>query len=148
MKLIIKQELIEQLQKHALETYPFECCGFVFGSDQKEGRFITEVQPVANSKAGDQRRRFEIDPRDYLQAERYALNQDLVLLGIYHSHPDHPAVPSEHDLKQAVPFFSYLILATQKNRVDNITSWQLNQRGQFEEENIEIINQIETINNK
>lgn len=148
MKLIIKQELIEQLQKHALETYPFECCGFVFGSDQKEGRFITEVQPVINSKAGDQRRRFEIDPRDYLQAERYALKQDLMLLGIYHSHPDHPAAPSEHDLKQAVPFFSYLILATKKNRVDNITSWQLNQRGQFEEENIEIINQVETINNK
>ena len=59
------------MQKHALETYPFECCGFVFGSDQKEGRLITEVQPVANSKEGDQRRRFEIDPRDYLKAERY-----------------------------------------------------------------------------
>ncbi len=136
------------MKRHALETYPMECCGFVFGKDQQEQRDITEVKSVTNSKQGDQRRRFEIDPRDYLSAERYALENDLTLVGIYHSHPDHPAIPSEHDLKQAVPFFSYLILATEKNGVSKVTSWQLNHGNEFEEENIEIINKVETIKNK
>jgi len=70
------------------------------------------------------------------------LEKEITLLGIYHSHPDHPAVPSKHDLKQAVPFFSYLILSTEQERVKKVTSWQLYHE-QFEEEEIEIENKFE-----
>ena len=136
------------MKNHALETYPFECCGFIFGEDQVDGRKVTEVQQANNSKEGDQRRRFEIDPMDYLKAERYALANDLTLVGIYHSHPDHPAVPSEHDLKLAVPFFSYIILSVGKQKVENITSWQLDHKRQFKEEIIKIENRIETLNDQ
>ena len=145
MKLVVTDALMEEMKQHALETYPFECCGFVFGDDHKNGRVIKEVFATRNSKEGDQRRRFEVDPRDYLKAERYALDNNTTLLGIYHSHPDHPAVPSRHDLKQAVPFFSYLILATEKEEVKKITSWQLYHQ-RFEEEKIIIENQFETLN--
>ena len=129
---------------HALETYPNECCGFIFGEDHIDGRKISEVHPTGNSREGDQRRRFEINPLDYLKAERYALANDLTLVGIYHSHPDHPAVPSEHDLKQAVPFFSYIILSVEQDGVKHITSWQLDKNNQFQEENILVENKIET----
>lgn len=145
MKLIVTDALMEEMKQHALETYPLECCGFVFGDDHKNGRVIKKVFATRNSKEGDQRRRFEVDPRDYLNAERYALDNSTTLLGIYHSHPDHPAVPSKHDLKQAVPFFSYLILATEKEEVKKITSWQLYHQ-RFEEEKIIIENQFETLN--
>ncbi len=147
MNIIFSQNLMEVMKKHAMETYPFECCGFIFGKDQVGGRKIIEVQPATNSKQGDKRRRFEIDPLEYLKAERYALANDVTLVGIYHSHPDHPAIPSEHDLKQAVPFFSYLILSVSKERIENITSWQLDHKHQFKEEFIKIENQIETLNN-
>ena len=145
MKIIFSKELVEQMMSHSLETYPYECCGFIFGEDHIDGRKITEVHKASNSKEGDQRRRFEIDPLEYLKAERYALANDLTLVGIYHSHPDHPAVPSEHDLKQAVPFFSYIILSVEKDEVKNISSWQLDKNHRFKEENIVVENKIETI---
>lgn len=130
---------------HSLDTYPNECCGFIFGEDHIDGRKITEVHEATNNKEGDQRRRFEIDPLEYLKAERYALANDLTLVGIYHSHPDHPAVPSEHDLKQAVPFFSYIILSVGKDEVKHITSWQLDKNHKFEEEDFIVENKIDTI---
>lgn len=144
MKIIFKKALIDQMKDHGKDTYPLECCGFIFGEDHVDGRSITEIKPVTNSKQGDQRRRFEIDPLDYLKAERYALANDITLVGIYHSHPDHPAKPSVHDLKQAVPFFSYVIMSVSKDEIKTITSWQLDQKGEFEEEKIEVINQFET----
>ncbi len=145
MKLVLNKDLMDKMVDHAIESYPMECCGFVFGKEQPDGRILSEVHRAPNNQSGDQRRRFEIDPLDYLKAERYALENGITLLGIYHSHPDHPAVPSIHDLKQAVPFFSYLILAAKKGQVDNITSWQLLEN-EFEEEKITIENRIETLN--
>ncbi|CAA9240188.1 MAG: Predicted metal-dependent protease of the PAD1/JAB1 superfamily [uncultured Adhaeribacter sp.] len=123
------------IQEHATEIYPDECCGFLYGQDN-EVRLVQEAIPVINSKDGDKRRRFEISPVDYMRAERYALENNTSLLGVYHSHPDHPARPSEHDLKQAVPYFSYIIVSVMQDKVADITSWQLNEESQFEAENI------------
>jgi len=103
---------------------------------------IEEARRVNNSKEGDHRRRFEVSALDYMWAERYADESGKSLLGVYHSHPDHPARPSEHDLKQAVPYFSYIILSVQKGKVADITSWQLNKvNKEFEEETINQIKQ-------
>lgn len=133
------------MEQHALKQYPEECCGFLFGKEQDQERKIWEIKAVENSKTGDKRRRFEISPRDYLQAERYALANDLQLLGIYHSHPNHPATPSEHDLKQAVPFFSYVIMSVDQRKVRKTSSWQLIE-DRFMEEQIIIENPLETLN--
>src|SRR5690349_20753444 len=95
----------------ATATYPDECCGFFFGSETGELRLVEDACAVVNSKEGDKRRRFVISPKDYMDAEKYPLENNLAFLGIYHSHPEHPAIPSEHDRKAAQPYFSYIILS-------------------------------------
>lgn len=128
----------EGMSAHAVGTFPNECCGFFFGTIENDQKFVTEIRPVINAKEGDQRRRFAIDPLDYMKAEKYAIEHQLELLGIYHSHPLHPAIPSEHDLKQAMPVFSYIILSTQPEEVIDITSWQLNSEREFVREKLNI----------
>ena len=124
------------MHEHAESTFPNECCGFFYGSDETT-RNVTMARMVQNSKEGDQRRRFEISAFDYMQAEKFATENNLTLLGIYHSHPNHPAKPSEHDLKQAVPFFSYIIISVMDGKVENTTSWRLDDKLKFMEESIE-----------
>jgi proteasome lid subunit RPN8/RPN11 len=68
-------------------------------------------------------------------AEKFAVENDVQLLGIYHSHPNHPAIPSEHDRVAALPYFSYVILSVKDGSIDHIRSWRLNDVSQFEEEN-------------
>ena len=116
-EVIIESDAIELMQKDAIQAFPNECCGFMYGYEEGNSRKITIAVPVINSKDGDQRRRFEISPIDYMRAENYALSNNLNLLGVYHSHPLHPAIPSQHDLVQAMPFFSYLILSVTDNKV-------------------------------
>ena len=126
---------LEEMKTHALSLFPDECCGFLYGTEQKDGsRLITKILEVNNSKAGDKRRRFEISGKDYIQGEKFALENDTLFLGIYHSHPKHPAIPSEHDRVAAQPFFSYVILSVMADKIDHIRSWQLNDDAQFEEE--------------
>jgi proteasome lid subunit RPN8/RPN11 len=125
-----------QLIKDALRTYPNECCGFVFGQEENDNRYLHAIQVVDNAKEGDQKRRFEISPLDYLKAEQFAENNDLQLLGVYHSHPNHPSIPSEHDRIVAQPYFSYLILSVKQDEFISLQSWRLNDQFQFEEETI------------
>jgi proteasome lid subunit RPN8/RPN11 len=101
---------------------------------------VAIAKEVNNDKAENKERRFEISAVDYMKAERFADENNLTLLGVYHSHPDHPAVPSEHDLKQALPFFSYTIVSVRKNKTDNILSWRLSEKGKFSQEKIKTDN--------
>lgn len=127
----------ERMYKEAEATYPNECCGFMYGTEDSEGnRTITDVLAVTNGKEGDKRKRFEITPKDYLHAEQYAEQHELSLLGIFHSHPDHPPVPSEHDRVAAQPYFSYVIISVLQGKVDRPQSWRLNDQAQFDEEQI------------
>ena len=138
--IIIDGDALRIINVQAIETFPDECCGFLFGVEQENGeRNISLVSQVNNAKEGDKRRRFEITGRDYMRAERFALENELTLLGIYHSHPGHPAIPSEHDRVAAQPYFSYVILSVVRNRVDHIRSWRLNDASIFEEEKISTI---------
>jgi proteasome lid subunit RPN8/RPN11 len=133
--IFIQPESLRHIESQAIHTFPDECCGFLFGSEQPDGRRnISKVKEVINAKSGDKRRRFEITGKDYMQAERFALENDLILLGIYHSHPGHPAIPSEHDRIAAQPYFSYVILSVFQSRIDHIRSWRLNDASAFEEE--------------
>ncbi|MEZ4774996.1 MAG: M67 family metallopeptidase [Bacteroidia bacterium] len=127
---------LNQLKEHGSAGFPDEICGFLYGKDL-EVREITHLKPVINSKEGDQRRRFEISPLDYIQAERFALENGLDLLGVYHTHPNHPAIPSEHDLVQAMPYFSYIILSVREGVPAEIRSWRIDDlSGKFGEEKI------------
>lgn len=134
--LLIEGGIKEMMIKDALDNFPNECCGFFFGTEKEDERTITEITIVNNAKEGDKRRRFEISPRDYLKAEQFADGHKLQLLGVYHSHPNHPAVPSEHDRIAALPSFSYIIISLIENQFNDIRSWRLNSETQFEEEKI------------
>lgn len=143
--LLIGQKPLDEMTGDAAQAYPDECCGFFFGRENDNERIITKTLAVHNSKEGDKRRRFEISARDYLKAEKFAAENELQLLGVYHSHPDHPALPSEHDRVAAQPYFSYIIISVKKNKAADIRSWRLNENFQFEEEenkNHLFINQI------
>jgi len=138
MTISINKDALDEMTKHAEETFPNECVGFFYGVEGND-RDVLVAREVNNVKEGDQRRRFEVDPFDYLMAEKFAEKNGLTILGIYHSHPNHPAKPSEHDLRQAIPYFSYIIVSVMDGKTADVTSWQLNtETNEFEEEKIEI----------
>lgn len=137
--LYIESEALEVMTTDAENSFPNECCGFIYGRDIEGKREVLEAVPVENSKQGDQRRRFEISPLQYMKAEQYAIAQGSTLLGVYHSHPKHPAIPSETDRVQAMPWFSYVILNVEEDGVGDITSHELDEERQFQPEIIQTI---------
>jgi len=134
--LVVEQIPLDEMIKDAVGTFPDECCGFLFGKEENDSRTVIKIQVVDNAKEGDKRRRFVISAKDYLNAEQFADANNLQLIGVYHSHPNHPAIPSEHDRVAAQPYFSYIILSVMNGEFDHIRSWQLNEQQQFEEEKI------------
>src|ERR1700730_15240062 len=121
--LYIETKSRQLMIKDAEHIFPNECCGFMFGREEGEDRYITEIKVVENSKEGDKRKRLEISPVDYMRAEQYALLNKLVLLGIYHSHPNHPAIASETDRQAAQPYFSYVIISVLNGVFAELRSW-------------------------
>jgi proteasome lid subunit RPN8/RPN11 len=136
----------QQMIQDAIQTFPDECCGFFFGFEKGAERTVYRILPVNNSKPGDKRRRFEVSPQDYLKAEQYADQHNLQLLGVYHSHPNHPAIPSDQDRIAAQPFFSYIIISIKERKFNHMRSWLLNDAGSFEEESIRYQYSINQIN--
>lgn len=133
--ILIESSAEEVINKDALHAYNDECCGFLFGAENEKGdRVISAAMAVHNSSGENKTRRFVISPQDYLKAEQHALQRGLDLIGIYHSHPDHPAIPSEHDRVAAQPWFSYIIISVDKTGVRDTRSWRLNEQSVFEEE--------------
>jgi proteasome lid subunit RPN8/RPN11 len=119
-----------EIRRHASETYPDECCGALIASNGA----ILEAFPLPNTTASGARRRFLIGPNDYRLAEARARERRGTLAGFYHSHPDHPAVPSEHDLAQAWPNLTYIIVAVREGTPGDVKSWRLREdRSGFEE---------------
>lgn len=135
----LSEEAVETINADGISAFPNECCGFLYGTESENGsREITLAVPVTNSKEGDQRRRFEISPLDYLRAEQFALQNDTSLLGVYHSHPNHPAIASEHDLAVAMPHFSYVIVSVLNGEIAGHKSWRLQDEERvFLEEKVE-----------
>jgi len=123
----------------AAEAYPYEACGFFFGYIDGNELHIEQALPIANNATENLERRFAISTRDYQMAERHATDSGLDLLGVYHSHPDHPPYPSEHDLKSAVPGFSYIIVEVRSGRPLTLRSWTLNGERRFDEEPVESV---------
>ena len=125
--------------KSAVEQNTDECCGFLLGTEIGKNRIISMIMHVDND-ALDRRRTFRISPKNYLAAENFAAWNNLRLIGIYHSHPNAPAIPSEFDRVAAQPYFSYVILSVMNKKVEAIRSWNLNDQFQFEEEPLFLLN--------
>lgn len=133
MSTSIDAGILKRIETHLESAYPNEACGFLLGTHSQRNRNITHLIEVENQSTENQRRRFVMDPLDYLRAERYAAKEGLTLLGIYHSHPDHPAIPSVHDLEFAQPYFSYFIHTIASGHMTESRSYRL-LNGKFIEE--------------
>ena len=126
-----------EMEAHGREAYPEECCGALLGTIERETSRVTRVERLPNSQMENRARRFSIAPQEYRRVEKIADSEGLRLVGFYHSHPDHPALPSEHDREQALPFFHYIVLAVSSGRPGDLTSWVLSEdRGAFTREEI------------
>ncbi|MEI6221673.1 MAG: M67 family metallopeptidase [bacterium] len=136
----ISPEHLEAIQKHGESDYPYECCGMLFGTfDENKQKIVHEIFPISNAwEETTKRNRFLITVDEFMQGELAARKKKLDIIGFYHSHPDHPAVPSQFDLEHAWPLYSYIIIAVQSKQGKEITSWELNaDRSQFTPETIE-----------
>ena len=136
MTLAISKELLDQIHVHGEKAYPEEGAGFLIGNDGK----VEHILPLDNAREdGARHNRFLITPEDYLKAELTADKLGLSLIGVFHSHPDHPNRPSEYDREWAQPFFSYIITTVNEGKATESRSWRLlEDRSKFEEEGIQL----------
>ncbi len=134
--MIISKELLNAIHAHGEGAYPEEGAGFLLGAESK----VERILPLSNAREDAARRnRYLIAPEDYLKAEEAADRLGLSLIGVFHSHPDHPNRPSEYDREWAQPFFSYLITSVNQGNAVESRSWRLAEdRREFIEEKIVI----------
>ena len=134
----IPKPLIEQVHAHMEETYPHEACGLIIGMMGKE-KVVQAFRACTNLNKERAEDRYELDPKDMLLAQREFENGPWDIIGIYHSHPDHPSRPSQFDTDHAWPGYSYIIASVEKGSVAKMQSWELNEtEGAFREETVEI----------
>jgi len=137
----LTEELLTQIQVNGEQAYPDEGAGFLLGAFSDNGtRTVKAIFPLANSREDEARHnRYLMTPEDYLKAELEADRLGLSLIGVFHSHPDHPNRPSEFDREWAQPFFSYVITSVQAGKAVESRSWRLiEDRSKFEEEEIKL----------
>jgi len=154
MVLRLSQGHMETIRQHGVRDYPNECCGVLLGKADGARKEVSEVVPLKNLRhdaaraqellplddpaSETERNRFLIDPLDQLRVEKDARKRGLDVLGYYHSHPDHPARPSNHDCEHAWPWYSYVILSVEKGVANQLTCWVLAEdRSGFDPEPVE-----------
>ncbi|GIW70679.1 MAG: hypothetical protein KatS3mg102_0221 [Planctomycetota bacterium] len=111
--------------EHAEEGYPAEVCGLLLGRQAEQGCTVECALRARNLEPARARERYELDPRDYLRADEQARAQGLEIVGVYHSHPDHPARPSATDRERAWEGWRYLIVAVAAGRAQQVRAWRL-----------------------
>ncbi len=141
MSLILPRAALEAIRSHGERDYPNECCGLLLGSaDGGAAREVREAQPLRNANTASPRNRFDFDPAEHLAAQRAARERELEVIGFYHSHPDHPARPTQFDLDHAAwPGYSYVIVSIRQGKAGEANSFELAEdRSRFLDEEIEI----------
>lgn len=119
-------DVLDAVRRHAEETYPEECCGLLVGRPLDGENEVAGARPAENRNENRRVDRYIIDPEDYRAIDRDARREGLDIVGIYHSHPDHPAEPSRTDLEQATfPGYTYVIVSVQDGRAADLTAWTL-----------------------
>jgi proteasome lid subunit RPN8/RPN11 len=137
--LVLTVEQRQKIEADGVTAYPNECCGILYGRDIDGRRVVEELETVTNAfDAGEQYHRFSISGEQLMRAEKKCVDGKMVL-GFYHSHPDHPARPSEYDREHGWPFYSYVIVAIEKRVPKLMTSWVLDEATeQFAEQEIRL----------
>ncbi|MFQ5817151.1 MAG: Mov34/MPN/PAD-1 family protein [Terriglobia bacterium] len=136
----MSEELLQRIREHGARAYPNECCGALLGRAEPDParparlpggqaggcKRVLDLMPLDNRRHGEAARtRFLVTADDYRLAEQTARNRQLEILGFYHSHPDHPARPSEFDREHALPWYSYIVVRVTQGQLQEATSWVL-----------------------
>ena len=154
MALKLQPGHLDAIHRHTVGEYPNECCGALLGRADGTSKQVAEVAPLSNlrhdaARAGEliplkepgresERNRYLIDPREQIRVEKDARARGLSVLGYYHSHPDHPASPSEYDREHAWPWYSYVIVSVEAGTVRDTRSWVLaDDRSRFDAEAVD-----------
>jgi proteasome lid subunit RPN8/RPN11 len=134
----ISGTVMRQIQKHGEKAYPEEGAGLLLGRVDGVRRRVDAILILPNVRGeGERKDRYLLSPQDYIEGEEEALRRGLDVLGIFHSHPDHPNRPSEYDRQWALPWFSYVITSVMGGRAGESRSWRLSDdREAFSEEPI------------
>lgn len=134
----LTEEHIKQIEAHGERTFPYECGGMLIGRFENGKKTVLELLPMENAAAeAEQHNRVLILPKDVLRAERFARAKKLDVVGYYHSHPDHPAIPSQFDLDHALPVWTYIIVSVESGKAVDVRAWEMeNDRSRFNEEEI------------
>ncbi|MBA3438805.1 MAG: M67 family metallopeptidase [Pyrinomonadaceae bacterium] len=135
----LSQQQLNEIRRHGEQDYPYECCGLLIGRFAEAGRkVVTETYSISNAREeAAKRNRFLIQPEELMRGEKYARERRLDVVGFYHSHPDHPAVPSQYDLEHAWPTYSYIIVSVRQGSASDLFSWELEaDRSRFNSEEI------------
>ena len=131
---------MRQIHTHGQDAYPEEGAGLLLGNDNGAKRKVENLLPLSNAREDTARHnRYLITPQDMLQGEREAESLGLDVIGIFHSHPDHPNRPSEYDREWALPWYSYVITSVESDQSADSRSWRLtDDRQKFVEEEINL----------
>jgi len=133
----LRRLLRAKIEENASRGYPNESCGLLIGGFNEGETVVASVTAALNLNTERSRDRYVLDPDDFARADRLAAARGLDVVGIWHSHPDHPAEPSQTDLNAAWPGYSYVIVSVAMGRAQTIRSWRLID-GWFEEERLEL----------
>jgi proteasome lid subunit RPN8/RPN11 len=135
----LTRDIYDQIIEHAKSSYPNECCGIMIGSNMK-GKKILYVHRTENTNTERARDRYIISPTEIFLMDREARSQGLDIIGFYHSHPDHPNVPSETDREWGQPKYSYMIVSVNNGKEAEARCWSFDdENAPFKEEKIEIL---------
>jgi proteasome lid subunit RPN8/RPN11 len=122
----IPRAIMQWIEDHARDAYPEEGCGFLIGQ-MSEPRRVEASRRAQNVAVANRSRRYTIDPLELLHADDDARKRGLDLIGIYHSHPDHPAAPSEFDRSRATSWYSYVIVRVVDRQPKEATAWRFDE---------------------
>lgn len=139
--LSIPASILKQIWQHGGRSYPEEGAGLLLGGEDGGYRHVARLHPLPNRfESGLRHNRYRIDPKDMLEGERKAERLGLDVIGVFHSHPDHPASPSEFDRQWALPWYSYVITSVVHGKAIESRAWRLREdRTAFFEEKVEIV---------
>ncbi|MFN2199439.1 MAG: M67 family metallopeptidase [Anaerolineales bacterium] len=140
-RLEIPPELLERIHRHGESAYPEEGAGFLLGHGDGDRRVVTDLLTIRNAREDSARHnRYLMTPKDVLDGEIEAERRGLDIVGVFHSHPDHPNRPSEFDREWALPWYSYIITSVNAGTAVESRSWRLSDnRLVFNEEEIFIV---------
>lgn len=152
----------DRLRQVSEAGYPREVCGLLFGSSMDQVSRVVVLQNILREEHSERLKHlvsrgavalpqerlgrggayeFLIDPEEHFQRIMEAQKDGLDQVGLFHSHPDHPAQPSATDAAQ--PFlagWSNIIVAVQGGKFKEARSWFRNSESDpFQEQKILVL---------